>query len=68
MELNSEQILVDTQDSRDDNRYGEIFLDEHVIKVERFFDKLAVIIAVIPEVELAIEGKTLGFMFLLLHC
>ena len=60
--------MIDIQDSRDDNGYGEIFFDEHVIEVERFFDKLAVIIAVIPEVKFAIEGKALSLMLLLLYC
>lgn len=65
-ESDSQQVLVDIQDGRNDNGDGEVFLDEAIVQVKFFFDVLAVVVTVIPDIEVTIERKTfLGVLFLL---
>jgi hypothetical protein len=65
--LDTEKILIDVQNGRNNGRHREILLDSHIIQRKRFLDVFAVIVSIIPNVELAIKGKTFFFMLLFLE-
>ena len=67
LKLDTEKILIDVQDGRDNSRHREILLDSHIIQGESFLDVFAVIVSIIPNVKLAIKGKTFFFMLLFLE-
>lgn len=67
LERDSKQVLVDLEDGGYNHRYGEVFLDEHVVQVQSLLDVLAIVVAVVPKIELAIERKAFLLVFLLLH-
>jgi hypothetical protein len=66
-ELDRQQVLVDLDDLRDDDRHGEILLDQRFVQVQGCLDKLLVIVPIVPDIELAIERVSLLDMFLLLE-
>lgn len=53
-------------DLRDDDRHGEILLDQTFVQVQGRLDKLLVIVPIVPEIKLAIEGISLLRVFFLL--
>jgi hypothetical protein len=66
LKSDSEKILIYVQDSRYNGRHREILLDNHIIQRQSFLDVLAVIVSIIPNVKLAIKGKTFFFILLFL--
>ena len=54
-ELDAEKVLVDIKDSRYVLGHGEVLLDERVVELQGLFDKLAVVVPVVPKIELAVE-------------
>ena len=66
-EPHAEKALIDIENSRYDNRNGEVFLDKGVIQVERLLDELSIVVSVVPEIELAIERIPFLRMLCLLH-
>ena len=44
-ELDVEEVLVDLEDSGNDDGDGEVLLDEHVVEVEGLLDVLAIVVA-----------------------
>ena len=64
LKLDTEKILIDVQDGRDNGGHWEILLDSHIIQRKRFLNVFAVIVSIIPNVKLAIKGKTFFFMLL----
>jgi hypothetical protein len=66
-ELDRQQVLVDLNDLRNDNRHGEILLDQPFVQVQGRLDKLLVVVPVVPDVKFAIEGVSLLCVFLLLE-
>ena len=66
-ELDRQQALVDLNDLRDDNRHGEILLDQLFVQVQGRLDELLVIVPIIPKIELAIERISFLRMFLFLE-
>jgi hypothetical protein len=67
LKLDTEKILIDVQDGRNNGRHREILLDNHIVQRKRFLDVFAVIVSIIPSVKLAIKGKTFLFMLLFLE-
>lgn len=67
LERDSKQVLVDLEDRGHNDRHREVLLDEHIIQVQSLLDVLAVVVAVVPKIELAIEGKALLLVLLLLQ-
>ena len=63
----AEQVLVDLEDGGHDDPDGEVFLDERVVEGEALLDELAVVVPVVPDVELAVERQALGLALLLLE-
>ena len=59
--------MVDLDDLWDDNRHGEILLDQNFVQVQGRLDKPLVIVPVVPDIERSIEGEPLLGMFLLLE-
>ena len=66
-ELDAEEVLVDFEDGGDNLGDGEVLLDEGVIEVQTALDELPVVVPVIPEVELAVEGQALLVVLFLLE-
>ena len=65
-ELDSQEVLVDVQNRRNDDGNGEVLFDETVVQVEFLLDKLPVVVTVIPDIELSVKWKTfLGVIFFL---
>lgn len=64
--LDRQQALVDLDDLRDNNGHREILLDQAFVQVQGGLNELLVVIPVVPNVELAIEGISLLRVFLLL--
>jgi hypothetical protein len=60
--LDTEKILIDVQDGRNNGRHREILLDNHIIQRQRFLDVFAVIVSIIPNVKLAIKVETFFFI------
>ena len=54
-EPHTEKTLIDIEDSGDNNRDREVFLDKRVVEVERLLDEPAIVVPVVPDIELAIE-------------
>jgi hypothetical protein len=67
LKSDTEKILIDIQDGRNNGRHWEILLDNHIIQRQRFLDVFAVIVPIIPYVKLAIKGKTFFFTLLFLE-
>ena len=65
--LDAEQVLVDLEDRGYDNGDGEVLLHKRVVEVQALLDELAVVVPVVPEVELAVERQTLLVVLLLLE-
>jgi len=64
VEAYTEQVLVNLQDGWNDHRHREVLLNERVIQRKGLLKIQAVIITIIPYVEFAIEGLSLGLEFL----
>ena len=65
--LHPEQVLVNVENGGDDLGNREVLFDEHIVEIEAALDKFAVIVPVVPKVELAVERQTLLVMFFLLQ-
>ena len=66
-ELDAEEVLVDLEDGGDNLGDGEVLLHKRVVEVQALLDELAVVVPVIPEVELAVERQALLVVLLLLE-
>ena len=66
-ELDAEEVLVDFEDGRDNLGDGEVLLHKRVVETQALLDELAVVVPVVPEVELAIERQALLVVLLLLE-
>ena len=66
-ELDAEEVLVDLENGGDNLGDGEVLLHERVVEVQALLDELAVVVPVVPEVELAVEGQALLVVLLLLE-
>ena len=66
-ELDAEEVLVDLEDGGDNPGDGEVLLHKRVIEAQALLDKLAVVVPVVPEVELAVERQALLVVLLLLQ-
>ena len=64
VEAYTEQVLVNLQDGRNDHRHREVLLNERIIQRKGLLKIQAVIITIIPYVEFAIEGLSLGLEIL----
>lgn len=62
------KALIDVENSRHNNRNGEVFLDKRVVQVERLFNELSIVVSVVPDIEFAIEWIPFLLMFFLLQC
>ena len=65
-ELNAEQVLVDLEDGGDNLGDGEVLLHKRVVEAQALLDELAVVVPVVPEVELAVERQAFLVVLLLL--
>ena len=65
-ELDRQQVLIDVDDLWDDNRHGEILLDQTFVQVQGRLDKLLIIVPIVPNIELAVKGVSLLRVLLLL--
>ena len=66
-ELDAEEVLVDFEDGGDNLGDGEVLLHERVVEAQALLDELAVVVPVVPEVELAVERQALLVVLLLLE-
>ena len=66
-ELDAEEVLVDLEDGGNNLGDGEVFLHKRIVEVQALLDELAVVVPVVPEVELAVEGQALLVVLLLLE-
>ena len=66
-ELDRQQVLVNLDDLRDDGGHGEILFDQHFVQAQRFLDELLVVVPVVPDIKLAVEGISFLRVFLLLE-
>ena len=66
-ELDAEEVLVDLEDGGDNFGDGEVLLHKRVVEVQALLDELAVVVPVVPEVELAVERQALLVVLLLLE-
>ena len=67
-ELDAEEVLVDLEDGRYNLGDGEVLLHKRVVEVQALLDEFAIIVPVVPEVELAVERQALLVVLLLLKC
>ena len=67
LKLDTEKILIDLQDGRNNDRHREILLDDVIIQKQRFLNVFAVVVSIIPNVQLAIKVKTFFFILLFLE-
>jgi hypothetical protein len=67
LKMDTEKILIDAQDGRNNGRHREILLYNHIIQRQRFLNVFPVIVLIIPKVKLAIKRKALFFMFFFLE-
>jgi hypothetical protein len=65
--MDTEKILIDVQDGRNNGRHREILLYNHIIQRQSFLDEFAVIVSIIPKVKLPIKRKAFLFMLLFLE-
>ena len=66
-ELDAKKVLIDVKDSRYNFGHREVLLHEHVIEIECLLDVLAIIVSVVPDVEVFIERDAALFVFGLFH-
>ena len=66
-ELDAEEVLVDLEDGGNNLGDGEVLLYKRVVEAQALLDELAVVVPVIPEVELAVERQALLVVLLLLE-
>ena len=64
VEANTEQVLVNLQDSWNNHRDREVLLYERIVQRKGLLKIQAVIITIIPYVEFAVEGLSLSLEFL----
>ena len=67
-ELDVEEVLVDLEDSGNDDGDGEVLLHKRVVEAQALLDELAIVVPVVPEIELAVEWQALLLVLLLLEC
>ena len=67
LEVDTEKILIDAQDGRNNSRHWKILLYDHIIQRQSFLDVFAVIVSIIPDVKFAIKRKAFFFMLLFLE-
>lgn len=67
-ELNTEQILVDIKNCWDYDGHREVFLHQRIIEAKGFLHIDAVVIAIVPDIKLSVEGKPKLLAFLFLEC
>jgi hypothetical protein len=67
VELHTKEVLVDFENSRHNHGDGEILFHDHIIQVEGLLNVLPIVVAVVPEVKVSVEGEACLLMFLLLH-
>ena len=65
--LDVEEVLVDLEDGGNNLGDGEVLLHKRVIEAQALLDELAVVVPVVPEVELAVERQALLVVLLLLE-
>jgi hypothetical protein len=56
LEVYTQQVLVNLQDRRHHHIHGEVLFNQGIIEVESALNIEAVIIPIVPDVELSIEG------------
>lgn len=66
-ELDPEQVLVDIQDSGNNDSNGEVLLDFGVVQRQGFLDENAIEIAIVPDVELVVKIVAVDLVLLLLQ-
>lgn len=66
-EFDAKQVLVNLEDGRHDDSDREVLLHEHVVQVEALLNVLAVVVPVVPDVELAVKWEAFLLVLLLFH-
>ena len=58
----AQQALIYLQYRRDHNAHGEVFFYDHIVEIQRLLGVHAVVVAVVPHVEVAVEGEAAVFV------